>query len=157
MKRSVLWLGGLLLVVAVAVLAGSVVRDFYATSHRSGPAPASGAATTRSIMDSPAAPIVVELQAGQLFGSGPQVSREFTFRNSGLSAGTYALVNASCRCKGAFPQSFEVAADGSSRVDISFVANSDDAVHPETIEATPMPPRIDRVRWPTRSCAAREQ
>ncbi len=136
MKRSVLLLGGLLLVVAVAVVSGSAVRDYYVTSHDSGPAPASVTTTTRSMMNRPVEPIVVEFQAGHLFGSGPQVSREFAFQNSRLSEGTYVLVNASCRCKGAFPQSFEVAADGSSRVGISFVANSEDAVHHETIEAT---------------------
>ena len=127
---------GLFLVAAAVALTVLAVRDFHSTSHESGPAPASGAATAPPNMDRPDESNVVELEAGQLFGSGPQVSREFAFQNTRLSAGTYVLVNASCRCKGAFPPSFEVADNGSSRVGISFVANSDDAVHPETIEAT---------------------
>ncbi len=137
MKRLVLFLALLAAAFAVYAAHDFAVQDFYATGHDPDSAPRGVAATTATpAVDQPAQPISIELQAGQVFGSGPQVSQEFAIQNPRLREGTYGLVNASCRCKGAFPQSFEVAADGSSRVGISFVANSEDAVHGETIEAT---------------------
>ena len=127
----------LFLAVLVAALAAFAVKDFYWPSLAPDSTPPVVAATTAPpTLAQPVEPMVIDLQAGQLFGSGPQVSQEFAIQNADLTPGTYVLVNASCRCKGAFPQSFEVAADGASRVGISFVANSEDAVHHETIEAT---------------------
>lgn len=132
MSRSILFFSILALACAACGL-----RDFYTASANSilevqsvaGPVVAQP-----SSLDDPA--IIIDFYAGQIFGSGPQVAQAFSIQNSKLKPGSYMLVNASCRCKGAFPPSFDVSADGTSQLSISFVANAEDGVHRETLEAT---------------------